>query len=148
MASRTRAQVAFTAYGHPNVRATHWSTMEVTTQPNLTLKGDCILGVRADKSPNMIDAAIGWLLRRETSRITTRLSAGEFAEEIHGVGSPRLSLRNASSLVWRTSNYVDDRTVAIRCDKAARDVARELVSQLQNSEAVLQVVILVSAGTT
>jgi len=122
--------------------------MEVTTQPNLTLKGDCILGVRADKSPNMIDAAIGWLLRRGTSRITTRLSAGEFADEIHGVGSPRLSLRNASSLVWRTSNYVDDRTVAIRCDKAARDVTRELVSQLQNSEAVLQVVILVSAGTT
>lgn len=148
MTCHARAQVVFTAYGHPNIRATHRSTMEVTTQPTLTLKGDCILGVRADKSPAMIDAAIGRLLRREVSRITTRLSVGGFTEEIHGEGSSKLGLRNASSLVWRTSNYVDDRTVAINCDKAARDIARELIAQLQNPEAVLQVVILVSTGTT
>jgi len=148
MASRTRAQVAFTVHGHPNIRATHPSTMEVTTQPNLTLRGDCILGVRADKSPAVIDAAIGWLLRQEPSRITTRLSAGGFTEEIVGAGTSRLTLRSPSSLVWRTSSYVDDRTIAIKCDKAARDIARELISQLQNPEAVLQVVIVVSAGTT
>jgi hypothetical protein len=96
----------------------------------------------------MIDAAVGSLLRRESSRITTRFSAGQLAEEIHGVGSSTLTLRNLSSLVWRTSNYVDDRTVAINCDKAARDVARTLISQLRNPETVLQVVILVSVGNT
>lgn len=122
--------------------------MEVTTQPNLTLKGDCILGVRVDKSPATVDAAIGWLLRQETSKVTTRLSAGGFSDEIHGLGSPRLSLRNPSSLVWRTSNYVDDRTVAINCDKAAHDIARDLVSVLQSSGVTLQLVILVSTGTT
>jgi hypothetical protein len=148
MAPRTQAEVTFTASGHPNIRATHRSTLEVTTEPTLTLRGDCILGIRATKSPPMIAAAIGWLLRRESSQITTRLSTGETVEEIHGVGSPRLALRSASSLVWRTSNYVDGRTIAIKCDKAARDVTRELISRLQDSEAVLQVVIIVSAGTT
>jgi hypothetical protein len=148
MAKREQAQVTFTAYGHPNIRATHRSTLEVTTQPTLTLRGDCILGIRATQSPSTIDVAIGPLLRRPSSRITTRLSTGAVTEEIHGVGSPKLALRNTSSLVWRTSNYIDDRTIAIHCDKAARDIARELISRLQDAQAVLQVVIMVSAETT
>ena len=37
-------------YGHPNVRCLHQRTIEVTTDSHLTLRGDCIIGVRASKA--------------------------------------------------------------------------------------------------
>ena len=42
----------FTIYakGHENVKSTHKSTLEITTEEHLTCTGDCILGICADKS--------------------------------------------------------------------------------------------------
>jgi len=36
--------------GHENVKATHRSTLEITTEDFLTPRGDCIICVSADKS--------------------------------------------------------------------------------------------------
>ena len=38
----------FEAWGHVNVRATHRSTFEVTREPSLTPRGDCIVGVSSE----------------------------------------------------------------------------------------------------
>jgi hypothetical protein len=38
----------FNAYGHPNILATHKTTLEFTKDNELSLKGDCIVGVKAD----------------------------------------------------------------------------------------------------
>ena len=37
-------------YGHPNVRSTHTRTIEITKAPTLSLRGDCIIGVNANKA--------------------------------------------------------------------------------------------------
>lgn len=142
------AEVTLTAKGHPNIRATHRSTFEVTAEPTLTIRGDCIVGVKASATPSQVDAAVGWLLRRPGSRVTTRLSCGEFAEEVHGYGAPGLLLTSPLSLVWRTSSHIDGRTIAIRCDKAARDMNRQLIRRLQDPQATLHIAILVSAPAT
>ncbi|MEM3095074.1 MAG: DUF371 domain-containing protein, partial [Nitrososphaera sp.] len=37
-------------YGHPNVQSLHGKTVEITKDEHLTLRGDCIIGVRASKA--------------------------------------------------------------------------------------------------
>src|SRR3989338_8528844 len=39
---------SFTAYGHKNILATHKTTIEFTKDRELSLRGNCILGVNAD----------------------------------------------------------------------------------------------------
>ena len=36
------------ARGHPNIRATHKTTLEVTKEKELSPRGDCIIGICAD----------------------------------------------------------------------------------------------------
>ena len=38
----------FSCYGHKNILATHKNTLEFTKDEQLSLKGDCIVGVKAD----------------------------------------------------------------------------------------------------
>lgn len=42
--------IVIKARGHPNIKATHRTTIEVTKDNYLTGRGDCILGIDADKS--------------------------------------------------------------------------------------------------
>ncbi len=37
-------------YGHPNIRAMHEKTIELTKAKDITLRGDCIIGVNANKA--------------------------------------------------------------------------------------------------
>lgn len=39
-----------TAHGHRNIFATNKKTFEMTKEPHLTERGDCIVAVAADKS--------------------------------------------------------------------------------------------------
>ena len=41
---------SFTCYGHNNVISRHKTTLEFTKDEDLSLKGDCIVGVKADFS--------------------------------------------------------------------------------------------------
>jgi len=144
MRSKFLGNVIFTAYGHQNVLGTHRSTLEITMEPDLTLRGDCIIGIRANQSAITIREKIIDLLKLPTSHVVTRFSAGGFNDEVRGFGSSKIDLSSGKSLVWRKSSYVDSRTIAIRCDKAARDLNRGLIKFLQDPNSVLQVVIEVS----
>ncbi|MFX1566314.1 MAG: DUF371 domain-containing protein [Promethearchaeota archaeon] len=138
----------FTATGHPNIQATHKSTFEVTMAPDLSLQGDCIIGVNASHSAQQINSLLGDALRHPKSHLLTYLSNGPITECIQGYGSPQLILQSPTSLVWRTSDYVDDRTIAIRCNKAARDLNRRLIESLQQPDSTLQVTLVLFLGTT
>ncbi len=47
-----------TFYGHPNVRSLHPKTIEITKDEHLTPRGDCIIGVRANKACADLDEAL------------------------------------------------------------------------------------------
>ncbi len=38
----------FNAYGHPNILATHKTTLEFTKDKEVSLRGDCIIGINSD----------------------------------------------------------------------------------------------------
>ena len=111
--------------------------MEITKEHELTPRGDCILAVRSEKSARDLSEEFKKLARDRRAVITLEVRSGDLVFVLRGSGDPRLSFDDPTSLVFRKSAYVDRRTVAVRCDKAAADVPRELVSRLKRREEVL-----------
>jgi len=118
------------ARGHENVRATHGSTLEVTTDDWLTPAGDCIVGVAADRAPAAFDDAFVDACRDADARIEATLAADGHRETVVARGDPDLTFVGDRSAVVRTSDYVDDRTVAVGAAAAAADLDRDLVAAL------------------
>jgi len=118
------------AQGHEHVNATHESTFEVTTDDYLTPAGDCILGIEADRAPaSFADEFVRACQTREAT-IEAVLRVGEEAVTVEGSGHPELTFASERSLVCRTSEYVDDRTVLVNADDAAVDIDRFVVDAL------------------
>jgi hypothetical protein len=122
-------EVTVSATGHENVTAAHQSTFEVTTDDYLTPAGDCILGIEADAAPADFPPAFVTACRDADATITATLSADGHRERVVGRGDPALTFESERSLVARTSEYVDDRTVMVAAD-AAGDLDRALVTAL------------------
>jgi len=122
------------ARGHENVTGDHSSTVEVTTDDWLTPAGDCIVGVDADRTPAVFDEAFVSACQSADATITAEFEVetdGEtLTDTITGRGDPELTFEGDRSLVGRTSDYVDDRTVFVGADGAATDVDRALVDAL------------------
>ena len=118
------------AHGHENVSARHASTLEVSSDDFLTPAGDCILAIGADRVPADVDDAFVEACRDPDATIAVTIEASGHSETITGSGHPDLTYEGERSFVCRTSDYVDDRTVMVGADKAARDVDRDLVDAL------------------
>lgn len=124
------------ARGHANVTARHASTFEVTTDDFLTPAGDCILGIEADRAPADFDPAFVEACRRADAAITATVEVDGQAETVVGRGDPDLEFTNERSMVFRTSEYVDDRTVMVGAEYAAEGFDRNLVAALADGAAL------------
>ncbi|QFU84041.1 DUF371 domain-containing protein [Natronorubrum aibiense] len=118
------------ARGHENVSAEHASTFEVTTDDFLTPAGDCILAIDADRAPADFDPEFIEACQDVEATITVTIEAGGHADSVTGRGDPDLELTNERSLVGRTSEYVDDRTIMNDALFAADGFDRDLVATL------------------
>jgi hypothetical protein len=123
-----------TFQGHKNVLSLHSRTIEITKDPNLTKKGDCILGVSANKACNDLDSSIKNRLRTNGTVVKISIVVEPFEFEVSGYGSNTLEISHGHDIVLRKSNYVDSRTLAVSCDKSAFDIPRDLVTLLTNAE--------------
>jgi uncharacterized protein len=123
-----------TFQGHKNVLSLHSRTIEITKDPNLTKKGDCILGVSANKACNDLDSSIKNRLRTTGTVVKISIVVEPFEFEVSGYGSNTLEISHGHDIVLRKSNYVDSRTLAVSCDKSAFDIPRNLVTLLTNAE--------------
>lgn len=118
--------------GHENVRALHTRTIEITTEPDLTLQGDCIVGVGADCGCLEIPEKIKEKLRRSESKITISILVDGEEFIIEGRGHEELKLENPHDIVIRKSDFMCPRTLAIGCNKASDDIPRKMIKKLQN----------------
>ncbi|MFC7155509.1 DUF371 domain-containing protein [Halomarina halobia] len=118
------------ARGHEHVLAEHESTFEVTSDDWLTPAGDCIVGVEADRVPSDLDPAFVEACRAADATVAATLAAGGREQTVTGRGHPDLTFADDRSMVFRTSDYVDDRTVMVAADAAAADLDRDLVAAL------------------
>ncbi|MBT4334420.1 DUF371 domain-containing protein [archaeon] len=109
----------FKAYGHENLLATHKNTFEFTKDDYLTKQGDCIVGIKLDKIPEA-----------KTGLIKIIISVKKFKEEITAEANPHFN--HEKEFVIRISGFLDDRTYAIRADKAAKDFDRKMIKLLKD----------------
>lgn len=124
-----------TFFGHPNVQSLHGKTVEITKDEHLTLRGDCIIGIKASKGCADLDEALKRRLCTSGSVVKIEIMVGPESFVINGMGDERLSLKNPHDIVIRKTNFACPRTMSVRCDKASSDVPRSMVRMLQDKEA-------------
>ena len=114
------------------MRAFHPRTIEITTEPELTVQGDCIIGVSASCGCSGIPDEMKQMVRRSDSRIKITIKVNDSSFTVYGSGHEDLKLENMHDIVIRKSNYICPRTLAVNCDKASDDIPRKMIKQLQD----------------
>lgn len=121
----------FKIKGHMNILGTHPTTLEFTKDKNLTLNGNCIIGVDSDfKFDNNI-------LNYKKIRIT--LICNKIKDVIKAEVNPDFSDNN--EIIIRKSKFLSKRTLGFHADKAAIGIKRSLIKQLKNKDVICDVII-------
>jgi hypothetical protein len=121
-------------YGHKNIRSLHPKTIEITTEPDLTLNGDCIVGVNATCGCNDIPEQMKNLLRNPKSKILFTISVKDISFKVKGTGHENLILTNPHDIVIRKSSFICPRTMAIHCNVASDAIPRQMIKVLKNPD--------------
>ncbi|TFG07451.1 DUF371 domain-containing protein [Candidatus Thorarchaeota archaeon] len=130
-------RVQFQAFGHPNIVGEHSTTLEITSEENLTKRGTCIIGVNAALTLSDLDDSLKKLASMKSTKVVLRMKVNDLLEEVTGWGSPGLTYANTTSMVARTSKFECDRTLMVGADKAASDLDRSFVEHLKSPDALL-----------
>ncbi|MGC8983109.1 MAG: DUF371 domain-containing protein [Desulfurococcaceae archaeon] len=126
-----------TARGHPNIKATHKSTLEITKDREVTPRGDCIVGVAADKAPADFSEEFKAHLRDHDALLVVVLEAGDIKDIVLAHGHPGLLLTDTRRLIIRKSTYIEPATIGINASKSSAELKRELITLLKDPETVL-----------
>jgi hypothetical protein len=130
-------------HGHENIRATHRTTLEFTKDEHLSKKGDCIIAVATDKALADLSREFKENLRKPNAKLIILIEAGGIAEQVQALGSQQLILSHPTDAVIRKSDYICSRTLAVRADKAAKDLSRELVEKLKSLKQKVKITLMV-----
>jgi uncharacterized protein len=125
-------RIAF--HGHPMVLALHPTTIEITTEDQLTSRGDCIVGVAAEKGCYGLRTETKRALGRPDAKVSIRMLVAGQSFGLEARGDPKLSLTHPHDIVIRKSGYISDRTLAVKASAAAKDVPRGMVRLLRYPE--------------
>lgn len=132
------------ACGHPNIQAIHPTTLMITKDEKLSHAGDCVIATAADKAVADLNLSFKEALRKPNNRLAITLKVGENQTQVYAYGSPKLSLSNSNDIVIRKSDFISDRTLAIRADKSSSDLDREFVKSLQSSKQHIIIALVIS----
>lgn len=120
------------AWGHENILATNQKTFEITKDTYLTKKGDCIIGVAANKNFNDLSNEFKTFMQRYGTKIIITIEVDGDRVLVEAEGNPKLTFKGSSGMVVRKSNYTCSRTLAIKSNKAANDFPRNFIEKLKN----------------
>jgi hypothetical protein len=127
------------AKGHPNVTAKHKTTLEITKDYDLTVRGDCIIGVDADKAALDLSSKFKEALRLPGNLLYVVLESGGFREHLIAHCSRDIVATDPRRILIRRSNFIEPATIGVYATKAAGDLDRRLINSLKSSDAVLTV---------
>jgi hypothetical protein len=118
--------------GHPNILSLHSRTVEITKDKNLTLNGDCIIGVNARKGCRDLDTRLKEKIQKSNSNIEIEVIVEPFSHIIKGKGDSNLLLSHPHDIVLRKSSFICDRTLSIKCDCSSKEIPRKMIDLLKN----------------
>jgi hypothetical protein len=130
------------ASGHPKIRASHTTTLEITKDADLTERGDCIVATSASKGAADLSPEFSKQVKNDAARVALTIKVANLSETITGRGDRRLFLSHPTDLVVRKSGYVCPRTLMVRADRSASDLSREFARLLRDrsSRIVVEIV--------
>jgi uncharacterized protein len=127
------SKIDFSAYGHKNVVGRHPTTLEFTKDKDLSVRGDCIIGVNADFDLKKIKEFIN----SHNKKISIIITVDSFSDEFTAVLNPLFS--DSHEMVIRKSEFISARTFAVKATKACCDLNRKLVEKLKEPGKIIKV---------
>jgi len=122
------------ARGHPMIRALHTTTFEITKDSDIGPRGDCIIGVKLDRGVGELDEKFKNILKKDFSIVLIALyTEDNIGDIVIATGSSKLLLSDNRRIVIRKSSFIGPETLAIRANKAARDINREFIKRIQDT---------------
>ncbi|MCG3220164.1 MAG: DUF371 domain-containing protein [Candidatus Heimdallarchaeota archaeon] len=131
----------FYCNGHPNIHATHKTTLEFTKDESLTPRGDCILGVNSSCNLINFPLELKERIKSPEARILVHLQVGRYTDTIEGCGDSRLELSDEHVIIIRKSEFICSRTLMIKSDKAARDVNDKIIKSMKDPSSKMKITI-------
>ncbi|MEM1628332.1 MAG: DUF371 domain-containing protein [Desulfurococcaceae archaeon] len=122
------------AKGHPNIRALHKTTIEITKDDEISPKGDCIIATSADKAANELARELRESLKSSESILLVIIEVEGFRDLIIAQGHPNLIMSDNRKIIIRRSEFIEPATIGIRANKAAADIKRELISLMRRRD--------------
>jgi len=68
---------------------------------------------------------------KNQSKVKITIKVEDLQDSFYGYGNKKLKLSDKNDVVFRTSNYICERTVLINCTKSCLDLNRDLVGKLK-----------------
>ena len=124
----------FHAYGHPNILASHKTTLEFTKDDEVSLRGACIVGVKSDFE---LERLKKFIKESKNNRISITISNNKIHDTIFATINHNFN--DKSELVVRKTNFISRRTFAINSDRAAADLSRKLMAGLKEKKCKITV---------
>ena len=134
---------SFNCYGHENITSRHKTTLEFTKDEDLSLKGDCIIGIKADFELDKIKEFVKKLNNKKITitieTINNNSKNNTTVEKINAEINPNFS--SDKDIVVRKSDFVDGRTFAVNADKAAFELNKDLIDFLREKRNKIEVIV-------
>ena len=135
-------EYSFTCFGHENITAKHKTTLEFTKDRDMGLEGDCIIGINADFSLLQLKKFIKSLKSNKITIIIetiNNVNNNKIVEKINAEINP--DFNSDKDIVIRKSDFRDDRTFAIKADKAAFELNEDMIEFLTGNNCKIGIVI-------
>ncbi len=125
--------IQFHAYGHPNIKATHKTTLEITKDCFVTETGDCIIGINSDFSfPK------DFFL--DSEELVIEFDVDGIKESVSARINPDFS--SEREIVVRKSTFISERTLAVQAGRACADLSEEFRKRLHDPKTVIKIKII------
>ena len=122
-------EYTFRCHGHENIRAKHHKTIEFTKDSELTRRGTCIIGIRADFEPSRLKALSG--------KIKITIEVDGLTDRFYATINPDFD--DEDEIVFRRSRYRSKRTLGMRLNKGANTIRRDIVQLMKDPNQVMEV---------
>ena len=131
------------AYGHENITAKHETTFEITKDRDISIRADCIIATNSNKAINDLDEEFKKELKNDDVTVKIIIKVDDIKDVILAKGSRNLILNHSRDIVIRKSDFIDSRTLAIKSNKAAKDIDRRIIERIKNRNKQIKILIYI-----
>jgi len=133
-------EYSFICYGHKSITAKHRTTLEFTKDKDVSLKGDCIAGIRAGFELSEIRQ---FIKSSNSKKIAIIMQAASKSKKIRDkiIAEINPDFCSNKEMVIRKTDFISKRTFAIKANKAAFELSRDLIEFLKEEKNKIRVII-------